>query len=1482
MKKSLLPLSFSMLIIALSVLIATFSNHPMASQVIAQEVAVAEEVVLDPASPTASVWECWGISGSVPCNRRLNDVHMLSSSEGWAVGENTIVRWDGTGWQDFMQPNGTLRAIDMTSASNGWAVGDNGLMMRWDGTTWAYGEGITVNHLNGVSLVSTTDGWAVGNDGVILRWNGSEWNLVSSPTSNHLYAVAMLSATDGWAVGIGGIILRWDGGAWSQAVSPTTEGLYSIDIVSANRAYVVGNSGTALRWNGSVWESVSGLSTRGVSVHMLSTTDGWAIGNATSTSSIYRWNGSSWAQVYTSSSGSFRAIHMVSASEGWVVGSSGKILRWNGSSWVETDGWPHGGISRQWNGVDMLSVNDGWAVGGQSEWGGWSPTISGIVRRWNGAGWSPVDSPTSSPLRAVSMFSTINGWAVGDGGTILKWNGQSWTVVPSGVNKQLNDVKTISATDVWAVGGNLSFNNDGIIIHWNGSEWSVVDIPITSSLSGIDMVSATDGWAVGESGRILHWDGTVWSQVSSPTTNLLYSVHMVSANDGWAVGGNGTILRWNGTVWSQVSSPTTEWLHSVHMVSANDGWAISSNGTILRWNGSVWSQASAPPISSGGNTLYGIAMISSSEGWAVGSSNFMRYSGGSDVAFGSISGQIKDSGNTPLAGVVVTSDSGHSATTDANGDYTITGLIDGTYTITPSKEDYAFSPISRAVSLPPDATGQDFTATQTAFSISGQISDGANSPIPGVTVSTNTGRSATTNANGEYSINSLPAGTYTINPNKTNYTFSPTSRTVAVPPDAAGRNFVGVFIPPHCSQANMNRQPLLLVTGWGGSRPSASQDEQLSFFFGSNGHLAPYGYVEGCNLFYAQATSPYLWLSQNGELIRNNLCMASNTVSAINPNWNGRFDIIAYSYGGLRARAYLENSKLYGQDCPGTQRRVYVDNLFTMGTPHGGEPYPLPTSLLPFAGVIGLCAVANVPGFCEGGGGQWQALVEMQPAIRAVQNLSSSQPAGVCYHLLSGDARQQRNQFPRKLIALTALFPSTYLTANDLAVHESSAVILNSFPYSRKYSRVIPIYTHDLHGHATAEQIGPHNLRSFVYPADTFTSSILPHLGSGNCSTSSQSLLAANDEPTVMGLLAQQTEAQVVPGLPLVDIAAGSLSNNESVSGNFTLTGDGPSQVMLSWTAGDVSLSLLDPNGVLIDATTAAANPNVDYLSLDTGFSLMATYLITDTVNGVWQYTIAGNQVAPAAAYRLVVLPPTPIAVSPSLPQWAPNNASVIITATVSYSATTPLIGGQVEAQIRRPGGSVDILTLYDDGNHHDGQANDGVFGGVYTHTGDGGVYGLLFTATGDYASEAYTRTATAYLTVAPAGAALSGTYSDRGVDDTGNGVYDWLEVTAQIAVTEAATYTISADLYAGETFIAHARTQTFLEVGQGSIAVLFDGAIIFAQRLDGPYAIRNVILLEESPLTLLIEAVDNAHSTQAYRYGDFGAITLYLPIILR
>lgn len=73
----------------------------------------------------------------------------------------------------------------------------------------------------------------------------------------------------------------------------------------------------------------------------------------------------------------------------------------------------------------------------------------------------------------------------------------------------------------------------------------------------------------------------------------------------------------------------------------------------------------------------------------------------------SISGNVADTSNR-ISDVVITDGNGHTTTTDMNGDYSLKDLPGGTYSITSSKPGFTFSPIMRTVSVPPDATGQNF------------------------------------------------------------------------------------------------------------------------------------------------------------------------------------------------------------------------------------------------------------------------------------------------------------------------------------------------------------------------------------------------------------------------------------------------------------------------------------------------------------------------------------------------------------------------------------------------------------------------------------------------------------------------------------------------------------------------------------------------------------------------------------------------------
>ena len=75
----------------------------------------------------------------------------------------------------------------------------------------------------------------------------------------------------------------------------------------------------------------------------------------------------------------------------------------------------------------------------------------------------------------------------------------------------------------------------------------------------------------------------------------------------------------------------------------------------------------------------------------------------------SIAGLVVNQQNIPMSGVTIRTDQGQFTTTDQNGAYSLTGLKDGKYIVTPVFGNAVFSPASVDVVLPPDVSQLNFT-----------------------------------------------------------------------------------------------------------------------------------------------------------------------------------------------------------------------------------------------------------------------------------------------------------------------------------------------------------------------------------------------------------------------------------------------------------------------------------------------------------------------------------------------------------------------------------------------------------------------------------------------------------------------------------------------------------------------------------------------------------------------------------------------------
>jgi len=116
----------------------------------------------------------------------------------------------------------------------------------------------------------------------------------------------------------------------------------------------------------------------------------------------------------------------------------------------------------------------------------------------------------------------------------------------------------------------------------------------------------------------------------------------------------------------------------------------------------------------------------------------------------------------------------------------------------------------------------------------------------------------------------------------------------------------------------------------------------------------------------------------------------------------------------------------------------------------------------------------------------------------------------------------------------------------------------------------------------------------------------------------------------------------------------------------------------------------------------------------------------------------------------------------------------------------------------------------------------------------------------------------------------LTGSYSDVGVDTDADGLYDSLRLSVGIRVDKPAEYGIFAWLEDGTgTEIAWASASTTEHVGVHTVDLLFEGIVIRAFGVDGPYNVAHVELRTAYGEQLVDEA-DDVHTTSAYEHADF------------
>jgi len=547
----------------------------------------------------------------------LRSVFMVSPTEGWAVGDDgttgafppgsgigVIIHYSAGTWTGPVSPGtapNTLRSVFMVSSTEGWAVGDSGTIVHYTGGAWTK---LPINLIptlpatafdfNSIFLNAANDAWSVGTAGSILHYDGVNWGTVTSPSLTELTSISFgpppgvtspgyteytPNPSDGWAVGRA-----------TSSLSP---------IPSSPTNPVI--EPTIIHWNGFMWTKgvAIGVQNDLLSVFMVDSGDVWTVGGGgqngggtTATCSttpcpvILHYTGGSWNTV-APPAGSYvlNSVFMVNPNEGWAVGCE------------ETDG-----LHNQCSPPPHTNPN---GEGSRAE-----PEGTGVILHYTVTGgvgtWAIFPSPTTPtalpPLNAVFMVSPNEGWAVGDQATVLHYTVTggigTWNVVAVGglpssqlPPPNLNSVYMLSPISGWAVGGiptgmhppgipTFASPAGPIILYWDGTHWTRVATPtipggpiafpptlnsVYCSMSTNQEGRPTDCWTVGEGfekdsvsgggqfvSTIFHWDGIAWTHVTlapsllgiapgvvqAPTLN---SVYMITSSDAWIVGSSPTL-----------------------------------------------------------------------------------------------------------------------------------------------------------------------------------------------------------------------------------------------------------------------------------------------------------------------------------------------------------------------------------------------------------------------------------------------------------------------------------------------------------------------------------------------------------------------------------------------------------------------------------------------------------------------------------------------------------------------------------------------------------------------------------------------------------------------------------------------------------------------------------------------------------------------------------------------------------------------------
>jgi hypothetical protein len=168
----------------------------------------------------------------------------------------------------------------------------------------------------------------------------------------------------------------------------------------------------------------------------------------------------------------------------------------------------------------------------------------------------------------------------------------------------------------------------------------------------------------------------------------------------------------------------------------------------------------------------------------------------------------------------------------------------------------------------------------------------------------------------------------------------------------------------------------------------------------------------------------------------------------------------------------------------------------------------------------------------------------------------------------------------------------------------------------------------------------------------------------------------------------------------------------------------------ISWVGSDLDLTLLRPDGMLIDPNVAAVDPNIEYIE-EARYEI---YRIYNPMPGTWQMIITAIDVpSQGESFLAQVTGITSVTLTLTTDKDSYTYPEPIKIMVTLEDTGVPLTGAGVKAIVIRPDASQISIILFDDGLdiHGDTFANDGIYTNYFRQFNEDGSYTIKASATG-------------------------------------------------------------------------------------------------------------------------------------------------------